>query len=615
MVERAKGIIDIETKGALSLNTMSNLVTGINQGLELTAKIMGTVTRATKQFIDTGSQFEQFTVQFETLLGSVGEAETRMKSLFAFATSTPFELPDVVEAAKSLEAYGLFSERTLRAAGDAAAAFGKDFNETALAIAGAATGEMERLKQFGITSAAITEQLGHEMVRNTTEGLAEIADAVVEIFEKKAGGGMERLTATMGGMVSNLSDSWTRFKLNVSDAKVFQTVKDLLGAVLKTVNELFDSGQAERAAMIIGETLSDLLMKATVGIIAAARATLVMAGQVADLVDRITFEPPSSQGAMNQILGFFSGTSAANVAAGRGAGQFAAGTRSLAAGDFVGPTQDRFGGAIGVLDALMRNIEGMGGGGRGAALTPTPTPGAISDTEIRGGGLGMPSFDLEETEEILFEVTDMQAAAAERTIAAWASARDIMQTGWSTFYTQTAVMGANWVKTGKLQWSDLGKAAKSGVAAVAAAFLQQKQAEWAISAAGAAVDAIMAFPNMAIVGSKLAAAAGYTALVAGAGIASGVIGQSMGGGVAPAAVPSSPQAGGGGQGFESASDQPGTRQISRTVGVRAQNINIHNTIVHNSAAVYGIGGLAQMFEDELVPMIQDAFDSGALNAG
>ncbi len=139
MEYKAVGLSTLQ-QGAIGL-------TGLNQGLELVSKGFDLVAKtarladaAIRPIIQTGSSFEQFNLQFETLLGSAEAAHDRMEKLFNFASTTPFDVSSVVEAAKTMEAFGIFSEEALTRIGDASAAFGKDLVETTLAVAGAATG-------------------------------------------------------------------------------------------------------------------------------------------------------------------------------------------------------------------------------------------------------------------------------------------------------------------------------------------------------------------------------------------------------------------------------------------------------------------------------------------
>ena len=108
--------------GMGDLADLGDIMTGINQTVELVERAFHGVSAAITPIVATGSVFEQFTVQFETLLGTATAASERMDKLFDFAAYTPYQLDEVVEAAKSLEAYGIYTERALIAAGDAAAA-------------------------------------------------------------------------------------------------------------------------------------------------------------------------------------------------------------------------------------------------------------------------------------------------------------------------------------------------------------------------------------------------------------------------------------------------------------------------------------------------------------
>lgn len=675
MTEKAKGIIDIESKGLKNMSEMANLITGVNQGLELTAKLMGVVTKATKAFIDTGSQFEQYNLQFQTLKGSVEGATARVKELFDFASSTPFELAGVIEAGKTLDAYKIKAEGALTAVGDAAAAMGEDFNETALALAGAATGEMERLKKFGIASFQITQELGHAMVRNTQEGLDEIAQAVVNLFDKQFGGGMARLRTSMGGIINELDDSWTKFMKMVADSQAFETAKTILGDMLKIVTELFDQGQAEQAAALIGKALSDALWTGAIAMAGAAASVFDVALGMKDIVAAIpNFQQDFDtsvrnmdrgiQGVLDSIINATIGQGGLGIVSplGPGAGPILptpeeirlarnpaaraevaliasrAAADALAGGSartyplppgfdpatgrqqFFVPSGPIAGGPAPIGEGSLGDELGDSffGGGRFNWVTEM-------DRAVRGDDDDSFGAIMESVEEITLDTTS-------NVVEQWDNTMKLMFTGWDTFYGRLADLSSNWMTLEKASIKDLGIAAKAGAVAVFQAWLSGKTDEWKAKAAEAAVDAVMALPNLALAGSKLAAAAGYTALIGGAAVVSGAAGawtqndvraqqeeerrdiqftrdverererehrlaaeeiDDLAAGVEP-------------------SSRPGTRQISRTVGVRATNLNIHNTWVFNSAAVFGVGGVREFITEEVVPAIQDALDSGEL---
>ncbi len=67
------------------------------------------------------SNMEQLSVEFEVMTGSAEVAQNMLKSIQQFAAETPFDLPGLAKAAKTLLAYGVTNERilpSLRALGD-----------------------------------------------------------------------------------------------------------------------------------------------------------------------------------------------------------------------------------------------------------------------------------------------------------------------------------------------------------------------------------------------------------------------------------------------------------------------------------------------------------------
>lgn len=72
---------------------------GIAGGLGLA----GGAAAAFKKSIDEAAKMEGFQVGFKVLLGSAEAAADRMKELAKFAADTPFELPEVAQASRTLQ--------------------------------------------------------------------------------------------------------------------------------------------------------------------------------------------------------------------------------------------------------------------------------------------------------------------------------------------------------------------------------------------------------------------------------------------------------------------------------------------------------------------------------
>ena len=102
-------------------------------------------------FARTVTESERLKGSLKTMTGSTEDAAFAFAELEKFASQTPFTLDQSVEGFIKLKALGLDpSERALRSYGNTSAAMGKDMMQMVEAVADAATGEFERLKEFGI---------------------------------------------------------------------------------------------------------------------------------------------------------------------------------------------------------------------------------------------------------------------------------------------------------------------------------------------------------------------------------------------------------------------------------------------------------------------------------
>ena len=139
-----------------------------------------------------------------------------------FTSKTPYELAQVTGAFVKMRSYGLDpTHGLLKSLGNASAAMGKDLNQAVEAMADAAVGENERLKEFGITAKTVgheiqylyTNKQGFQETLTAGKDDREAIQAVLkQIFDSKYDGAMQRLSKTWGGMLSNLSDEWVNFK-------------------------------------------------------------------------------------------------------------------------------------------------------------------------------------------------------------------------------------------------------------------------------------------------------------------------------------------------------------------------------------------------------------------
>ncbi|MBD8556291.1 hypothetical protein IFT84_17420 [Rhizobium sp. CFBP 8762] len=232
-----------------------------------TAAAAGAMTLLGKNVISTSATFESYAATLETIEGSAEKAKASLDWVANFGKTTPYEVGEVTEAFVRLKAYGLDPmDGTLSAVGDAASAMGKGLMQGVEAIADAATGEFERLKEFGIKSKAAGDDVtfswsknGKELTKTVKKNSTEITKFLKENFGDRFNGAMEKQSKTFNGIVSNLQDTWVDFQRRIGDAGFFDAVKNQLGRLTSFIDRLDEDGTIDRWA----KNLSDGFVWAT----------------------------------------------------------------------------------------------------------------------------------------------------------------------------------------------------------------------------------------------------------------------------------------------------------------------------------------------------------------
>lgn len=221
-------------------------------------------------FIDTAAEFERMETVLGTIEGSSAKARKALDWVTQFGATTPYEVGEVSEAFVRLRAYGLDpTNGLLRTLGDTASAMGKPLMSAVEAVADAMTGENERLKEFGIKAKVSGQKIVYEyssngktMTRTAKRNSREQIEATLSaIWNEKYKGAMEAQSKTWTGMMSNLSDSWTQFKLTVMNAGLFDFLKTRMAALLERINAMARSGELQRWATTTGVRLMEIARK------------------------------------------------------------------------------------------------------------------------------------------------------------------------------------------------------------------------------------------------------------------------------------------------------------------------------------------------------------------
>lgn len=198
--------------------------------------------------VQVGASAERQAVAFETFLGSAEKAKTLLADLRKFAATTPFELPEVTEAAKTLAAKGVEVNQiipTIKRLGEIAAGADKPLNQLLFVYGqikdqGRAMGQdLNQLTNAGISIGDIAKALNigtgevRDFVSQGKFGFAELEKVIVSVTSEggRFNGLMDKLGGTTAVKLSNLNDAFT---------KIYQAAYDKLSPALSTVLDVLN---------------------------------------------------------------------------------------------------------------------------------------------------------------------------------------------------------------------------------------------------------------------------------------------------------------------------------------------------------------------------------------
>jgi len=284
-MEASRRIVDSSAKEMQrSLEQVKQLFGGLFAGV--------TATAAVTKLVSVQRQFDALNSSLITVSGSASAAAQEFAWIKQFAATTPFQLNEVTGAFVKMKALGLdASQRSLASYGNTASAMGRGLNQMIEAVADAATGEFERLKEFGIKAKSEGDRVTFTFRGVATEvgkNAKEIADYLRELGENEFAGAMALRAATLDGAISNLADTWDELFRTVSQQGagnlIFDSVTLANGAIkdaidiIKSLNEVTGQNAKDAGAMsVIQEGLA--VAFETVAVIGAnVKYTLVQVG-------------------------------------------------------------------------------------------------------------------------------------------------------------------------------------------------------------------------------------------------------------------------------------------------------------------------------------------------
>jgi len=200
------------------------------------------------------AELERMTLQLKTLTGSAKTAKDIMAELTEINKAAPFELPDLVNAAAKLSAYGIANEDLTditERLGKVAAGVGRDIDGIALAFGQAqAKGRLmgEELRQFIERGVPVREEL--EKITKTT-GAAfdelmskgkvsadQLTQAIINMTSESGrfGNAFENTANSLDTKLSNLQDAFFQ-----SSAALGNAFKPVFSFVLDKITEILNA--------------------------------------------------------------------------------------------------------------------------------------------------------------------------------------------------------------------------------------------------------------------------------------------------------------------------------------------------------------------------------------
>ncbi|WP_017863263.1 LIC12611 family phage tail protein [Leptospira santarosai] len=216
--------------------------------------------------LDRAGQIEKYQTVLTTTLGSVEKAKAAIGDIQKFAQTTPYEMAELTGSYIKLANRGMRPTMEMMTRfGDIAASQGKSFDQFTEAALDATVGEFERMKEFGIRMSSAGGRVMiqfKDFKRSVEKTPAAIQAALLELGKiKGVQGGMEALSKTWVGLVSNLRDG---FDQTIAKVGAFFAI------VLKPFLEFFTDGERGSARMQFA--LAALAIAIGVGLVGATLA-------------------------------------------------------------------------------------------------------------------------------------------------------------------------------------------------------------------------------------------------------------------------------------------------------------------------------------------------------
>lgn len=291
---QVKGALSDVERSLGSVSSAARAAMGPLVGLFSAGAFVGKVAQVQREF-------DVLNSSLKTVTGSSAAAAREMEWLKSFAKETPFGLNQATQAFVKMKALGLDPSRAaLTSYGNTASAMGKDLNQMIEAVADAATGEFERLKEFGVKSKKEGDQVSFTFQGVTTKignNAAEITGYLESLGNNQFAGAMAERANTLDGAIANLGKTWDELFRTISAqnagtlmhnaVRMAEAAVTDLTTVLRALNgTTADNASQTGAAATVQQTLATAFETAAV-IGAEVKYVLVQVGREIGVISAV----------------------------------------------------------------------------------------------------------------------------------------------------------------------------------------------------------------------------------------------------------------------------------------------------------------------------------------
>lgn len=274
-------ISKVNSKAANASSAMQDKISSVANVGKKVALVGGAVGGAAvlgaKSMIEQASSLEQYRNTLNVVMKDQTKAAKTFKWASDFANKTPFETDEIVQATVKLTSYGLEAQKVLPMIGDMAGVMGKSVDDAVEAVADAQSGELERLKEFGITKQQIIDHAnkimrGKQIVNNKGQITDQTAfnKALFSLMNSRFKGGMDLQANSFNGLMSTVSGIWKTGlakMAGISDSgdiikgSMFDIVKQKVAELGKVMTRMQSDGTFDKLQKKISQLTSNGLKK------------------------------------------------------------------------------------------------------------------------------------------------------------------------------------------------------------------------------------------------------------------------------------------------------------------------------------------------------------------